>query len=70
MNTQQQNPDGTWTASEPLPLTDDFDVETYGTGPWTWTAYRGATLVAEGTARTRVGLWFATQRARRRTRTA
>lgn len=63
---QQQNPDGSWSPAEPLPLTNDFDAEVYGTGPWVWTAHRGSALVAQGRARTRIGLWFAIARAKRR----
>lgn len=61
-----QNPDGSWTPSEPLPLTDDFDVEVYGTGPYRWEAWVGQTGVAHGTAYTRLGLWFGITRAKRR----
>ena len=62
----RQNPDGTWTPSESLPLTDDFDVEVYGTGPYRWEAWVGMTEVASGRARTRIGLRFAINRAKRR----
>lgn len=55
MQHQQQTPDGSWTPAQPLPLTADFDAEVYGTGPWTWIAYRGGIEVAYGRARTRVG---------------
>lgn len=61
-----QNPDGSWTPSQPLPLTDDFDVEVYGTGPYRWEAWVGMTEVATGAARTRLGLWFGITRAKRR----
>jgi hypothetical protein len=64
MTDLQQNPDGTWSPAEPLPLTDDFDVEVYGHGPWVWTAHRGSALVAQGRARTRLGLWFSITRAK------
>ncbi|MFD7794353.1 hypothetical protein [Streptomyces sp. NPDC059759] len=64
MTTSQQNPDGTWSPAEPLPLTNDFDIEIYGHGPWAWTAHRGAHLVAQGRARTRLGLWAATTKTR------
>lgn len=59
MTTSRQNPDGTWSPAAPSPLTQDFDAEVYGHGPWTWTAHRGAWLVAQGSARTRVGLQLA-----------
>lgn len=62
----QQNPDGSWSPAEPLPLTGDFDVEVTGTGPWAWWAWIGMDQVAAGTARTRLGLWFAIARAKRR----
>ncbi|MEU1443070.1 hypothetical protein [Streptomyces mirabilis] len=67
MSTLRQNPDGTWSPAEPLPLTDDFDIEVYGTGPWTWIAYRGGPEVAHGHARTRIGLYTALLWARVRT---
>ena len=66
MTTSQQNPDGSWSPAEPLPLTDDFDVEVYGTGPWIWQAWVGLDRIASGRARTRLGLRFATARAKRR----
>jgi hypothetical protein len=66
MNNLRQNPDGSWSPDEPLPLTDDFDVEVYGHGPWVWTAHRGSGLVDQGRARTRLGLWVATTRAKLR----
>ncbi|MFE4818570.1 hypothetical protein ACFRFU_19485 [Streptomyces sp. NPDC056704] len=66
MTVSQQNPDGSWSPAEPEPLTDDFDVEVYGTGPYRWEAWVGMTEVASGRARTRVGLWVATTRAKRR----
>ena len=66
MPVSRQNPDGTWSPAEPEPLTDDFDVEVYGTGPYRWEAWVGMTEVATGTARTRLGLQFALWRARRR----
>jgi hypothetical protein len=66
MTTSRQNPDGTWTPAEPLPLTQDFDVEVHGTGPYRWEAWVGMTEVATGSARTRLGLWFAITRAKRR----
>lgn len=66
MTTKQQNPDGSWSPSEPLPLTDDFDVEVYDTSPYRWQAWVGMRRVATGTARTRLGLRFAITRAKRR----
>lgn len=63
---QQQNPDGTWGPSQPVPLTDDFDVEVTGTGPYLWEAWVGMTEVAIGNARTRLGLRFAIARAKRK----
>lgn len=65
-DTLRQNPDGSWSPDQPIPLTDDFDVEVYDTGPWVWTAHRGSNLVAQGRARTRLGLRFAIARAKRR----
>ncbi|MGW5122996.1 hypothetical protein ACWEQ7_02845 [Streptomyces sp. NPDC004069] len=65
MSTVRQNPNGSWSPDEPLPLTNDFDAEVYGTGPWRWEAYRGLAKVASGRARTRLGLQFALWRARR-----
>ena len=70
MTNLQQNPDGSWSPAEPLPLTDDFDVEVYGTGPYRWEAWVGMERVASGRARTRLGLQVALLRARRRTREA
>jgi hypothetical protein len=61
--TLRPDPDGFWTRAEPIPLTQDFDVEVYGTGPYRWEAWAGRDMVASGTARTRLGLWFATTRA-------
>ncbi|MFB8182609.1 hypothetical protein ACFC8N_42800 [Streptomyces sp. NPDC055966] len=61
----RQNPDGTWGPVKPLPLTGDFDVEVYGTGPWRWEAWAGLDRVATGNARTRFGLKIAILRARR-----
>jgi hypothetical protein len=66
MNVSRQNPDGTWTPAEPEPLTDDFDIEVNGTGPYQWEAWVGMTEVATGTARTRLGLRIAIARAKRR----
>jgi hypothetical protein len=66
MTNTRQNPDGSWSPAEPEPLTNDFDVEVYGTGPWVWTAHRGSNLVAQGRARTRLGLWSAITCAKRR----
>lgn len=63
----QQNPDGSWSPAEPIALTDDFDVEVYGTGPYRWEAWVGTTRVGSGQSRTRIGLRFAIARARRRT---
>jgi hypothetical protein len=65
MTVSQQNPDGSWSPAEPEPLTDDFDVEVYGAGPYRWEAWVGMTEVASGTARTRLGLQVALLRARR-----
>jgi hypothetical protein len=70
MTVSQQNPDGSWSPAEPEPLTDDFDVEVYGTGPYRWEAWVGMTEVASGTARTRLGLQVALLRARRLARKA
>ena len=64
--TMQQNPDGTWTPSTPTPLTDDFDIEVTGTGPFEWEAWIGMNQVASGHARTRLGLQIALLRARRK----
>lgn len=66
MSVSQQNPDGSWSPAEPVPLTDDFDVEVTGRGPWQWDAWVGMTEVASGRARTRLGLRLAVARARRR----
>lgn len=66
MPNSQQNPDGSWSPSQPLPLTDDFDVEVYGTGPYRWEAWVGMTEVATGRARTRLGLRVAIARAKRK----
>jgi hypothetical protein len=68
MNTARQNPDGTWSLAQPLAPTNDFDAEIYGTGPWTWIAYRGGLEAATGHARTRLGLQLALMRARWATR--
>ncbi|MEV0556184.1 hypothetical protein AB0I27_22380 [Streptomyces sp. NPDC050597] len=65
-DTLHQNPDGSWSPTEPLPLTGDFDVEVYGSGPYRWTAWAGRNQVATGAARTRLGLRFATASAKRR----
>ncbi|QTD97015.1 hypothetical protein S1361_06600 [Streptomyces cyanogenus] len=65
--TSRQNPDGTWSPAQPLPLTRDFDAEVYGTGPWTWIAYRAGVEAASGRARTKFGLRVALLRARVRT---
>lgn len=62
----RQNPDGTWGPSKPAPLTDDFDVEVYGNGPYQWEAWVGLDRVATGRARTRLGMRFAIARAKRR----
>jgi len=70
MTNLQQNPDGSWSPSEPEPLTDDFDVEVTGTGPFDWEAWVGMTKVASGQASTRLGLQVALLRARRRARKA
>ncbi|WP_405883592.1 hypothetical protein OG747_36430 [Streptomyces sp. NBC_01384] len=70
MTVSQQNPDGSWSPAEPIPLTDDFDVEVTGTGPFEWEAWIGVERVASGRARTRLGLQVALLRARRRTREA
>jgi hypothetical protein len=67
MSTDRQNLDGSWSPAEPLPLSRDFDAEVYGTGPWTWIAYRGGAEVAHGRARTRIGLHAALLWARIRT---
>jgi hypothetical protein len=66
MPESQQNPDGTWGPAEPEPLSDDFDVEVEGTGPYRWEAWVGMTEVASGTARSRLGLLAAITRAKRR----
>src|SRR2546430_2338943 len=65
MTLARQNADGSWSPAEPLPLTDDFDVEVYGTGPYRWQAWVGMTEIASGRARTRLGLRFAIARAKR-----
>lgn len=66
MTNLKQNPDGSWSPSTPIPLTDDLDLEVYGTGPYRWEAMRGMATVAAGSARTRLGLEFALRRARRK----
>lgn len=66
MTATRQNPDGSWSPDEPLPLTDDFDVEVTGHGPYEWEAWAGMDQVASGRARTRLGLQVALLRARRR----
>jgi hypothetical protein len=66
MPTLRQNPDGSWSPDEPLPLTDDFDVEVHGTGPYVWQAWVGLDRIASGRARTRLGLRLATARAKRK----
>lgn len=66
MTVSQQNPDGSWSPAEPEPLTDDFDVEVTGHGPWEWETWVGMTEVASGRARTRLGLHLAIWWARRR----
>jgi hypothetical protein len=68
MNTARQNPSNGWSPAQPLPATNDFDAEVYGTGPWTWIAYRGGCEVAHGRARTRLGTQIALHRARWTTR--
>lgn len=62
---QQRDANG-WVPAEPLPLASGLDIEVYGTGPWVWIAHRGSNLVGQGRARTRLGLWAATTRARLR----
>ncbi|BBB01054.1 hypothetical protein RVR_8291 [Actinacidiphila reveromycinica] len=64
--TMQQNPDGSWTEATPLTLTDSFDVEVTGRGPFEWEAWIGMRRVAAGRARTRLGLQIALLRARRK----
>ncbi|MGW4670114.1 hypothetical protein [Streptomyces sp. NPDC004324] len=66
MTVQRQNTDGTWSPDQPTPLTDDFDVEVTGTGPYAWEAWIGLQCVASGQARTKLGLQVALLRARRR----
>lgn len=66
MATSQQNPDGTWTTAEPLPLAVGLDFEVTGLGPYEWEAWRGTARVASGRARTRPGLQFALLRAKRK----
>ncbi|HWM95533.1 MAG TPA: hypothetical protein VNO54_00610 [Streptosporangiaceae bacterium] len=66
MTVSKQNPDGSWSPTQPVPLTDDFDVEVTGHGPWEWEAWVGMNEVASGHARTHLGLWFAIARAKRR----
>lgn len=50
----------------PAAPTEGFGVDVYGTGPYRWEAWDGMTKLATGTARTRVGLWIAAHRAKRR----
>ncbi|MER7813832.1 hypothetical protein [Streptomyces sp. NPDC096153] len=64
--TSQQNSDGTWSPATPEPLADSLDFEVSGTGPFEWEAWRGMSLVAHGTARTRLGLHLALFRAKRK----
>lgn len=66
MTVQRQNTDGSWSPATPEPLTDDFDIEVTGTGPYSWEGWIGLQCVASGTARTRLGLQVALLRARRR----
>lgn len=65
-DTLRQNPDGSWSPDQPIPLTDDFDVEVYGTGPYRWEAWVGKDMIGCGSVRTRLGLWFSITRAKRR----
>ncbi|MFC5802770.1 hypothetical protein [Streptomyces formicae] len=65
MTVSRQNPDGSWSPATPEPLTDDLDFEVTGSGPFEWEAWRGLSLVAHGTARTRLGLHVALYRAKR-----
>lgn len=70
MSTPAESANGIWSHSVPIPMTDDFDVEVCGTGPYRWEAWVGLHRVASGRARTRFGLAVALLRAKRRHRRA
>ena len=59
MTAHRQNPDGTWSPAEPLPIQPGLDVELYtkqaGESGCRWEAWDGLTRVREGSARTLVG---------------
>lgn len=66
MSAQGQRPDGSWGPIEPLGWQGGIDFEVCGTGPYVWQAYDEDICVGVGRVRTKIGLWFAIWRARRK----